>query len=297
MVTNNYPSEQQGLGNDPRQRQTEAFGNTKQRGEYFGMNDGKLIEPDQTPSLSAIEESYDENIEDEENFYADQEEIERVKSSKNPNSKKAELAIKQAALKEKSEGKSSEILNKLASKTWLATQKKLQVVEAIEEAKKILSKGGEKVSTDELLKEAEQPRPRAPFPTEMFITALIKDILDAPIESGIVTTIAGQIVSTVMGVVLFMWTFGKISGWFGYKKKLVRRILIFMAGTFVVEFIPFVRIAPANTVYVLLTHYEESKAVKLINLALDVMDRKNVVSILENLSKAKMLSNDEEKNK
>ncbi len=38
-----------------------------------------------------------------------------------------------------------------------------------------------------------------------------------------------------------------------------------------VEFIPIVKIIPANTIFILLAHYREKKIVKLFNLALEEM--------------------------
>lgn len=281
-----------GYGNNPQNRQTEAFSNTKNRGSYFGMNEGKMIEPDQTPALSAMEDSFD-NEEDEnmasgeyfdDNMYEDNEEVESEGSRDDKGNRRAEVALKQEELKAtKEDGKRSQFYRRLAQKTWINTQKKLQITKAVNKAKEILNEGGEKISTDELLELAQQPKQSAPFPLEIFLLAIVKDVLDGVTEVGVVTTVLGQVFSFIVGVILFFWTFSKVSGWFGYKKKLIKFMFRILAGTIIVEFIPFIRILPANTIFVLLAHYHETKFVKLVNLAMEVMHEKNALGLLKNI--------------
>ncbi len=289
-----------GRGNNPLNRQTEAFSNTRNRGEYFGMNEGRLIQPDQNPGLTAIEEArggdensgglpddFGDSIGDD---YEDEEEGMREGEVGSGNSrgsesdKRAETAIKQAQYRAEKEGDKSQFFQKLAQRTWISTQKKLKITRAVEEAKKILSDGGEKVSTDELIEMAQKPKEKVSFPLEIFLLAITKDILDGVTEVGGVTTVIGQIVSIIVGVILFFWTFSKVSGWFSYKKRLIKSIFRLLAGTVIVEFLPFIRILPANTVFVLLAHYNETKFVRLVNLALDVMHEKNAIGLIKSLS-------------
>lgn len=284
------------FGDNPFKRQVEAFSNTKNRGEYFGMNEGRLIQPDQNPGLTAIEEARGVNGENEGDLpddfgdsidgdYEDEEEgIQKdSRGDNNRSDKRAEAAIKQAQYREEKEGDKSQFFQKLAQKTWINTQKKLKITRAVEEAKKILNDGGEKVSTDELIDMAQQPKQSVSFPLEIFLLAITKDILDGVTEFGVVTTVLGQITSILVGVVLFFWTFSKISGWFGYKKRLITFMLRILAGTIIVEFIPFIRILPANSIYILMAHYHETKFVRLVNLALDVMHEKNALGLLKSI--------------
>jgi hypothetical protein len=63
---------------------------------------------------------------------------------------------------------------------------------------------------------------------------------------------------------------GKISGG-SYKKPLIKYIWRRFAIVFLVELIPIVKIIPANTIFILLAHFRETKIVKVFNFALEKM--------------------------
>lgn len=309
------------LGSNPFERQTEAFSNTQGRGNYFGMNNGQPIEPDQTPSLSAIEDKnedgaqagsytdnqgyyddfgeplYDEDeYEEDENGHYSENDLDNENNNSAANQEKqakARRELKQLELRAKEKGSDTEdgYMKRLANAQWINIQKKLQIQDTIEKAKEIMQEGGHDMTSDEIIDAAQKPRETVSFPLEIFLMAVIKDILDMPTELGVATTVLGQIISTIIGGILMIWTFGKVSGWFGYKKRLVRGIFRRLAATVIVEFIPFIRILPANTVFVLMAHYHEAKFVKLLNLALDTIHDKKILKTIERLSKASQMVN------
>lgn len=306
MVVNNFPATPR--GDKPNERQKQPFSNVLNRQNTFGVMENEFSRPDQTPSLTATEEAHKkrDRVRNSHDMYADSdldlqeytddfsdlddsyEEYGDVgQGIINP---AAEKALKQAQFKanlEKGSNKSNFFSNQLDN-GWMSVQKRLKIVDAIEKAKAIFKDEGEEITTQELSEALKTPPNKPSFPIEIVTAALIKDILDVPLEvggvpSGLTTTFIGQVVSVLMGVVLFFWTFNKISGWFGYKKKLIRWALKGLAFTFVIELIPFLRIIPANTVFVLMAHYRETKTVKLMLLALDVINQKGGLKKIENV--------------
>jgi len=116
-----------------------------------------------------------------------------------------------------------------------------------------------------------QPLPS--FPYFIFTIALIKDIFDMVATISLFGMILTPIFSFLCSLILFFWTLGKISGWLGFKKKLITGAIIRFFGMFAIELIPGVNFLPVTTIYVLLAHYRETKMVKLINKALEIAAR------------------------
>ncbi len=305
MVNTNFPRSPEDLatptGRNPQNRQMEPFSNTSGREGYLGMNQGRLTQPDQTPALSALEDEFDsrhEYDEDEENLDENGESIdetEKISESAGPSeSRQGETALRQAKFKAQQAGEAEEasFFHNLLQREWMSVQKRLKIVDAVERAKKIFHDGsGEKISTKELVDSLEKRPQRPSFPTEIFTMSLVKDIIDMPAEAGAVatfgiSTIIGEIFSTFVAIVLLFWTFNKVNGWFGAKKAVLRKIYTLLAATIVAEYIPIIKIIPLSTTFVLLAHYRETKVVKLINLALDVIHEKGGINTIDDLIKA-----------
>lgn len=125
--------------------------------------------------------------------------------------------------------------------------------------------------------------PQVNFPYFIFGISVFKDVLDTGdiLVVGIVFTTA---FSFLCSLILFFWTLGKISGgwWkkaglsFLWQKMFTTKIwgrLILAMG---IEFIPFLKIIPATTIFTFMAYKSETKIVKLINLALEELHRAGV---------------------
>lgn len=110
--------------------------------------------------------------------------------------------------------------------------------------------------------------PTPPFPTLIFMAAVFKDFLDIPGEFGIITIILTTFLSIILSVVFFVWAMGKISGGF-WKKRLIRWLWIRYVAMFVIEIIPFFKIVPTFTIFILMVYYKEKKIVILFNKFLE----------------------------
>jgi len=125
--------------------------------------------------------------------------------------------------------------------------------------------------------------PQVDFPYFIFGISVFKDVLDTGdiLVVGIVFTTA---FSFLCSLILFFWTLGKISGgwWkkaglsFLWQKMFTTKIwgrLILAMG---IEFIPFLKIIPATTIFTFMAYKSETKIVKLINLALEELHRAGI---------------------
>mgnify|MGYP003385912346 CR=1 FL=1 len=151
-------------------------------------------------------------------------------------------------------------------------QKSGQLVhQGIRRAKEILQKEGHFQDGDieNLLstKKVELP----PFPLFMFIIAILKDLIDIA-DLTLVGIIITTIVSVIFSVILFFWLFGKVSGkW--WKKKVVGWLWKRYIAAIIIEFIPFLKLAPTMTIFIIMAHRRETKVVKAINFALEELKK------------------------
>lgn len=118
---------------------------------------------------------------------------------------------------------------------------------------------------EELL--VKNPPEKPPFPGIILSIALLKDLLDAAEITGIGVLITTAL-SFLIGLVLFLWTLGKLSGGW-WKKKLVRKVFIKYGLAITIEFLPVLKLIPTATIFVLMAHYDETKVVRLLNGALE----------------------------
>ncbi len=142
--------------------------------------------------------------------------------------------------------------------------------QAIREVQELFRAQKEELSNaelDELTNLNAKPASLPDFPYIIVSLAILKDIFDFGdvIVIGIIFTTA---LSFVIGVVLFFWTMGKTSGGW-WKKRLIKKLWTKYIFALAIEFIPFLKIIPTTTIFVLLARYDETKVVKLINTSLE----------------------------
>jgi hypothetical protein len=145
------------------------------------------------------------------------------------------------------------------------------VQEGIRRAKDILQQQGYYQSGDveNLLstKKVELP----PFPLFMFIIAVLKDLIDIA-DITLVGVIITTIASVIFSVILFFWLFGKVSGkW--WKKRVFKWLWKRYVAAIIIEFIPFLKIAPTMAIFVIMAHRRETKVVRAINFALEELKK------------------------
>jgi hypothetical protein len=101
--------------------------------------------------------------------------------------------------------------------------------------------------------------------------ALSKDILDYVQISG-----AGLLITIPVSVIasasLIYWAWGKTS-FRAWKEKILRWFII----SIIIELFPVSSFIPATLILVLIIHYNETKAIRLINLTLDYMKKGGVL--------------------
>ncbi len=141
---------------------------------------------------------------------------------------------------------------------------------AIADIRAMFQKEGEALSDEdlnELTTLNAKPATLPDFPFFIVSLAVLKDIIDFGdlLIVGIVITTA---LSFVIAVILFFWVLGKTSGG-RWKKKILKKLFVRLGIVITIEFIPFFKILPVTTVFVLLAHYDETKVVKLINSGLE----------------------------
>ncbi len=128
---------------------------------------------------------------------------------------------------------------------------------------------------DELLM-VKKPPVTPPFPVIIVGLAILKDFLDV-LDVSIIGIIFTTIASILVSIILAFWTFGRASG--GWWKKrlftwLIKRFLIMLG----LELVPFFKIIPATTIFILMAHYREKKLVKIANLVLEELHRAGYVN-------------------
>lgn len=113
--------------------------------------------------------------------------------------------------------------------------------------------------------------PKLPqFPIVMVLLAGFKDLLDIPLDLSLVLAIFVFFTSLLISGIIAIWCFGKISGGW-WKKSLIRWLWLRFFIMLGVELIPFVQMVPANTIFILMAHYKETKIVKLFDEALGIL--------------------------
>ncbi len=120
-----------------------------------------------------------------------------------------------------------------------------------------------------------EPPQQPDFPYIMVSIAILKDILDVPVELSIIGIVITTALSFLLAIILFIWILGKLSGGW-WKKAMVRWIWVRYIFAILIEFLPFFKIIPATTILVLMAHYREAKIVMFFNAALEEFRRKKI---------------------
>jgi len=143
-------------------------------------------------------------------------------------------------------------------------------------AREVLEEGGEDLEDDEIDELRENPPELPQFPTIIFSLAIVKDTLDVIVTVTIIGAAATFVYGAFYNIIIFAWLLNKAS-----KPSLAQRLVIKkirtkialrFAGTSLVETMPFLGVLPLATFFVLLTHYGETKVVKLFLRAVDAME-------------------------
>lgn len=146
-----------------------------------------------------------------------------------------------------------------------------QIATAFEQVVKLFKESGEDFGNDDadsLLSADEAPNVPG-FPFIIVMLALLKDLaIDAPLTFSIIGGLFSPIFSLAISIILFFWVLGKLSGGW-WKKKLIRWLWLRYVIAIFIEFIPWLNIVPATTVFIIMAHYRNKKIVRLFNLALE----------------------------
>jgi hypothetical protein len=145
------------------------------------------------------------------------------------------------------------------------------VREGLKRAKEVLKKQGfyQDGDLENLLstKKVELP----PFPMFIFVIAILKDLFDIT-DFTIIGTVFTFFTSALFGVILFFWLLGKVGGkW--WKKRVFNWLWKRYVFAMIVEFVPFLKLAPTMTIFIIMTHRRETKVVKAINFALEELKK------------------------
>lgn len=144
--------------------------------------------------------------------------------------------------------------------------------------REIFSEGGESFDESDVreiseLKTRSVEKPGFPF--FIFTVAVLKDLLDVIATLIVVGVPITMALSFLMSIILFFWSFGKMSGGW-WKKRMIRYILVRYGIMFAIEAVPLVNIVPTTTIFILLVHHRETKIVKLINLGLEKLHHSGI---------------------
>jgi hypothetical protein len=97
--------------------------------------------------------------------------------------------------------------------------------------------------------ELDSEKTNSPFPFILFSAAAFKDVLDALDTTGFGILLTTTL-SLLIAVVLYIWAMSHL-GIGG--ARATKRTAIRIASTIIIEFIPFVKIIPATSVFVYMT--------------------------------------------
>ncbi len=121
----------------------------------------------------------------------------------------------------------------------------------------------------------EDPPHTTKFPYIIVALSVFKDVVDVA-DVTIVGVIFTTLLTGLATCIIFLWCLGKIKGGF-WKKPLLRWLIMWGLATFFVEIVPYIKIAPANTIFVLMAHYRHKKIVQLVNFALEKLHEANIM--------------------
>jgi hypothetical protein len=142
---------------------------------------------------------------------------------------------------------------------------------ALRNARRIIKDNRDLFNDGDELLVAKKPPITPSFPVIIVGLAILKDFLDV-LDLSIIGIIFTTITSILVSLILAFWTFGRASGGW-WKKRLIKWLIkrfIIMLG---LELIPFFKIIPATTIFILMAHYREKKMVKIANLILEELHR------------------------
>ncbi len=132
----------------------------------------------------------------------------------------------------------------------------------------MLKKEGEDFSDGDAQLLLEKPPEKPGFPFIILPLAVLKDLLDIPGELSIIGILVTTVLSFILALILFFWVMGKLGGGW-WKKRMIgwlwRRYIVAMC----IEFLPFGKMIPATTIFVLMAYHHEKKIVKLFDSALE----------------------------
>jgi len=134
----------------------------------------------------------------------------------------------------------------------------------------------EEFDGDDLALMVEDQAEKPDFPYMVFIFAIIKDCLDVMANLTIIGILFVWPLSIIFALGLFMWVFGRMGGGW-WKKRIIRWVWNRYMLTIVIEFIPFLQMIPANTIFILMVHNKETKIVKLMNEALEQIHNLKII--------------------
>lgn len=146
---------------------------------------------------------------------------------------------------------------------------------ALRKARKIIKDNGDLFQDGDEALLNEKPPENPPFPILIFLVAILKDLLDV-LDVSLIGIIVTTLTSLCLGVILAFWVLGKASGGW-WKKKLIKWLWKRYAMMFIMEMIPFFKMIPATTIFILMAHYREKKLVKVANLIFEEMHSANLM--------------------
>jgi len=120
------------------------------------------------------------------------------------------------------------------------------------------------------------PPSMPPFPFFILSLAILKDVLDVLLTPTVVLMIVTFMLGFVIGIILTIWMWDKMSGGW-WKKNLLKWIWRRLGLAIAIEIIPVAQLIPASTILVLMAHYKEVKVVRLFNLALEKLHSSGVI--------------------
>lgn len=136
---------------------------------------------------------------------------------------------------------------------------------------RMLQEQGEEMTSEyaaQLKVETQKDRPH--FPVFIFSLALIKDVLDLPLNLTVVAVFFASILGVIASLTIAFWMLGKMNGaW--YKRGMIKWFWRRFALVAIIEFIPGLQLIPANMILVWMAHNRENKAVQLLNQSLEIL--------------------------
>lgn len=127
------------------------------------------------------------------------------------------------------------------------------------------------LSQDELQQLHAEPPKEPLFPILITLAAVIKDLADVPGDLSLIGIIITTVLSLILALILFIWTYLHAMHGGLWKKRLISKLWKRYIISIAIEFLPWVKIIPANTIFILLTYYQETKLVKILNSMLGKM--------------------------